>query len=395
MSTLLRILVATGLLAGAAACGSSEPAHSESREAVRLRTEAAKTTTVAASFEAGGTVRARTIAVLSSRIVAPVVEVRTGVGTRVRRGQPLVVLDARDLRAASDRAEASLLVAKQSADAAAAEEQGAAAALTLAKSSHQRVASLRERNSATAGELDEAVAALRGAEARARGAAARRVEAERAIEAARAGAQAATVGASYAVIAAPFDGVVTSKSTDPGNMAVPGAPLLTVEDDRRFQVEVSLDASRVARLAPGAAVAVSVDALGGESLKGTVTEVAAAADPIAHTVIVKIDLPPAEGLRTGLFARARLAGAPQTAVTVPASSIARRGQLTLVFVAEEGVARMRLVHAGAEADGRVAILSGLSEGERVVLDPPATLLDGTPLASADATPAAHGAGRRP
>jgi hypothetical protein len=61
---------------------------------------------------------------------------------------------------------------------------------------------------------------------------------------------------------------------------------------------------------------------------------------------------------------------------VPATALVRRGQLSLVFVEDAGVARMRLVHAGAAGGARVPVLAGLSDGERVIVNPPAGLTDG-------------------
>ncbi|HSC26620.1 MAG TPA: efflux RND transporter periplasmic adaptor subunit [Vicinamibacterales bacterium] len=364
-----------------AACGPSPRDQPAERSAVSAVLETVHASDMADVLDAGGSIRSRTVAVLSSRILAPVVAIHVVAGDRVRAGQPLVVLEDRALQAERARAEASLAAALQAAGVIAAEQQAAGAALTLAGRTHERMSTLRERNSATAGELDEAVAALRAAEARATGAEARKLENEQAIEAARAAAQSASAAAAYGLITAPFDGIVTARSIDPGSLAAPGAPLVTVEDDRHYRLELSVDGSRAAGLRLGIRVPVSIESAPPLQLEGVVSEVGRALDPIAQTAVVKIDLPQADVLRTGLFARASLPGSVRRMLTVPPGAVVRRGQLSLVFVEHEGTARMRLVHTGRELGGRVEILAGLADGERVVVDPPGNLTDGTPLST--------------
>ena len=373
------LLVLLGTIAATACGGAPHEKTPAGQPPVSARIEQVRASEVPGSFDAGGTVRARRIAVLSSRIVAPVLETRVSAGDRVRAGQTLIVLDSRDLAASRAGAEAGIAVARQAAAAAEADETAARAALVLATASHGRVETLRARNSATPGELDEAVAALRAAEARAHGAAARREEAARAVDAAQAAVTSAAVGQSFAAIAAPFDGVVTSRPADPGALAAPGTPLVTVEDTARFRLEVGVDASRIAALEPGTHVRLFIDALGGADVDAVVGEVARAVDPVAHTAIVKIDVPPIDGLRTGMYGRARIPAGTSKAITVPETAVRKRGQLSVVFVAESGVARMRLVHVGPVVGGRTVILAGVQPGESVLVDPAPSIGEGTPL----------------
>ena len=189
---------------------------------------------VARPFETGGAVRARTTATLVSRIVAEVREVLVRPGDRVRAGQVLIRLDGRDLQANQARAQAATVAAEEAVRAATTGRDGVEASLALATATHRRIAELRAKNSATPHELDQAVSGLRAAESQALGAKAGIAQAEAGAEAARAGLRGASVGASWAAITAPFDGVVTEKMVEPGNMALPGVPLMTVEDDARL-----------------------------------------------------------------------------------------------------------------------------------------------------------------
>jgi RND family efflux transporter MFP subunit len=280
------------------------------------------------------------------------------------------MLASADLAAAARAARSSALAAEQGARAAAGELRAAEAGLVLARASHERIAGLQARRSATAQELDDAIAALRSAEARVAAASARVSQAGSAVESAAAASDQANTAESFATIAAPFDGIVTAKMVEPGNMALPGQALLRVEDVREFRLEVRVDESRVGQVRTGDRVPVLLGS-GSLQVTGTVAEVSRAVDADARAFLVKIVLPDADGLRSGEFGRARFSGPSRPALTIPLSAVVRRGQLTSVFVVEEGRARVRLVSL-SESE----VLAGLTESEVVILAPPAVLTDG-------------------
>jgi RND family efflux transporter MFP subunit len=373
------VIAAACVAAAAAGCSHNEAPTSPPGSPVPVSVATAAEQDLAAPFEAGGVVRARRVAVVVSRIMADVRGVPVKAGDRVRAGQALVLLDGRELQAHRARASASQAAVTQSTALAEADRQAAEAALALARLTHQRIADLKAKNSATQGELDEAVANLRAAEARKSVAEARVAEARASIESAAAGSSAADVAASYATLTAPFDGIVTEKSVDPGNMASPGQPLVTVEDDRNFRLEVRLDESRAAFAPVGGTVDVRFE--GGAAVAvGRIAEVQRMLDPGSHDFLVKIDLPAGVALRSGMYGRAVFGGASRRGLAVPESAVTRRGQLASVFVVDaDNHARLRLVNASAAAGGRVEIRAGLQAGERVVLAPPPALADGSPV----------------
>lgn len=343
------------------------------------------------SREVGGVVRARQVAVISSRVVAPVVEVRVRAGDRVTRGQVLVRLDDREVGAQATRASAAATGMRLSLEAARAERRSVESAAVLARATHGRVKGLRDSNSATQQELDQAVAGLAAAEARLAGATARVAEAEAGLGASKAAEEAASVGASYAVLTAPFDGLVSNRQVDPGSMAAPGMPLLTIEDTSAYRLEVRVDESQAHLVSPGLAAEVRIDNSATDDegwAPSTVAEVESV-DPSLHSFVVKLDLPRSAGLRSGVFGRARVLGPSERVLSVPATAVVRRGQLTLAYVVDaEGAARLRMLSAGRERNGRIEVLAGLNEGDRVVLAPPASIQDGARI-----TAAAEGAGK--
>ena len=331
------------------------------------------------TFEAGGVVQARTTATIMARILVPVREVRVAPGDHVRAGQVLIVLDGRDLAAHARSASAAALAADQGVTAAASEQQAADAALALVRATHERIARLHAKRSATAQELDDATGALRAAEARAAGTAARAQAAVSGVDSARAASEAAGTTASFALITAPFDGMVTEKMAEPGNMAAPGTPLMRLEDTRGFRLDVHVDESRIRQIAPGARVPVSLDSgTNGATttVSGTVAEIGRAVDADARAFLVKITLPDTTGLRSGTFGRARFSGLPRRALTVPAGALVHRGQVTSVVVVEKGIAHVRLVSvSGTE------VLAGLSEADVVIVAAPPTVIDGSRVAA--------------
>jgi RND family efflux transporter MFP subunit len=377
----LRLLITPVLALAAAACGGGhEDAAPADRPPIAVQTGKVVAGELPGGVEAGGVVRARTAALLVARIMAPVREVRVAPGDRVRAGQALVVLDGRDLAAGERQARTAGLAAEQGARAASAERDAAAAALQLARASHARVAALHEKKSATAQELDEATAALRAAEARNASAGARVDQAEAGLASARAGGDLAAVTASYAVITAPFDGVVTEKLVEPGNMASPGSPLIRLEDTRGFRLEVRVDESRAQSVAVGADLPVTIDGAGpgGTTVvtNGRVAEVARAIDAGTRAFVVKIDVPDTTGLRSGMFGRARLPGPSRQGLAIPPAAVVRTGQVTAVYVVDQERARLRLVSLGEVTPAGVEVQAGLTAADVVVVAPPPDLRDG-------------------
>jgi RND family efflux transporter MFP subunit len=362
------VLMSAALAGCSAVRASGTPA--DDAETIAVAAAPVTMTEVSTATESGGVVQARTTAAITPRLMATVREVRVWPGDQVRKGQTLIVLDGDDLAAAARAARSAVIAAEHGVNAAAAELEAAEAALALARASHDRIAGLHARRSATAQELDDAIAALRSSEARVAGASARKFQATSVVETARAVSDQARTTESFTTIVAPFDGLVSEKMVESGNMASPGTPLLRLEDTRGFHLEVRVDESRIAQIRNGDSVPVLLGS-SPSPVKGKVVEVSRAVDADARAFLVKIALPDVPGLRSGEFGKARFDGMPRRALTVPPSAIVRRGQLTSVFVVDNSRARVRLVNV-SESE----VVAGLTESELVILSPPAGLTDG-------------------
>jgi RND family efflux transporter MFP subunit len=307
------------------------------------------------------------------------------VGDRVRAGEVRVSVEAGAVAEHPHQARAGAVAAERALTQARAEQSAAEAEHRLATVWQKRITALHARNSATDQERDEAEARLSAAAARLAGAQARIEGADAQLASARAGVGAATATESFSTVRAPFDGMVTERLVDPGNLAAPGSPLLRIETDDAREVVVGVDEARAAYVHTGDRVNVVIDGLDrhmqdGNGVEGVVAEVARAVGADQRAFTVKVSVPPTVKARTGSFARVVFQGAPRRALLVPAGAIRRHGQVSSVYVVQDGMAMLRLIQAGAASAQGVEVLAGLEAGESVVTSPLARLTDGARVA---------------
>jgi RND family efflux transporter MFP subunit len=375
-----RLLMAIPFAVWLAGCGEAPRRESvaASAPAVAVSTVLATTETWPSTYAATGTVRARTSAVISAKLMGYVREVKVQAGDRVREGQVLVILDSRDLDAGSRRAEAAreeVRTAVPEADSAA---SAAKANLDLAQVTFGRMQDLYQKRSLSDQEFDEASARLKAAQAAYDMARARRIQMNSKLAEADQEVRSSQVTRTYADIAAPFAGVVVAKSVEPGSLALPGTPLLTIEREGTYRLEAEVDESHLAAIRVGEPVSVALDSVA-RPIEAHVSEIVPAVDAASRAYTVRIDLPALPGLRSGVFGRADFRLGSRPVLAVPAGAITDRGQLQSVMVADNGVARTRLITAGQRLNGRFEVLSGLSTGETVIFPVPSGLSDGAAI----------------
>ena len=322
------------LLAG---CGSEEtPPAPEALAPVAVSRHLVESRLLPVFEEVVGTVRPRKEAQVTAKVTGRLLEMKAIPGMKVKAGEALAKLDVGELDAALVRAEAAL------------EQAGRDVA---------RFRSLRESGAV-------AVADLEQAEARERMAAATVAETKTMVE--------------NASVTAPFDGTVTRKYLEPGDLASPERPIFAMEDSSLLRLEIHVAEAMAGSLAIGSKFRVEVGGAGAE-IEGVVSELSPSADVGSRTFLVKLDLPALETLRAGQFGRAFLPRGERPAILVPSEALISRGQMDYVFVVAENTARLRIVSTGAKREGRTEILAGLDGGETIVLSPAATLRDGQPV----------------
>jgi RND family efflux transporter MFP subunit len=358
-------------------CGNHEPRRVSAAASAPI---AVQTTVVAHQdwpelYEATGTVRARVTAAISSKVMGHVQEVLFSAGDHVRAGQLLASIDSRDLDANLRRAEAARSEVQSAFTEA---ENGIAAAkanFDLAQATFNRMEELASKKSISNQEFDEASARLKAARANYEMARSRRAQLDSKMAQVEQEVRAATVVRDYTKITAPFAGVVTLKSVEPGTLASPGSPLLTIEQQGAYRLEVSVEESRISFIGLRRQAAVSIEALD-RKLDARVSEIVPSVDASSRSYLVKLDLPALPQLRSGMFGRASFVSGASRVLVAPVAAVQERGQLVSVFVVADGTAHSRLVSTGRRSNGAVEILSGLSSGEQVISPTPAGLADG-------------------
>ena len=352
------LLVSALLLAACA-----HPEQAPSRPTVDAPLAVVQRTSLPAFHSVAGTVRSHTTSTLAANVVGTVVRVLVAEGDRVRAGDVLVEIDARERRAQADRARAGREGVERTIE-------GAAANAQLAEATYRRYQALRERGSASQQEFDEARARHIAAQAELARLVASRGEA-------RAAATQAEAVLDYSSVRAPIDGIITGRFVDPGAQAAPGVPLIAIEDERATRVDANVPENVVVRAGDQAFVDAGdqafVDA-GDQRLGARVTRVQPSVDASARSALVQLEL--AKPLRAGTYVKVSFPIGERVTVTVPLMALVRRGQLTSVFVVgADHVARMRLITVGVTDGAQAEVLSGLDAGETIV-SAPARVRDG-------------------
>lgn len=375
------VLITTGMLA--AGCGGVMESRPEKAEVVQgLNVQKMQKQNVADELEAPGSVIAQSTAQVAARAMGTVLRVAVREGDNVKRGQVLAELDERELSAHRSAAQAASRAASAGVLQATKAVAAAQAQADVMKKTYERYNYLREQKSVSPQEFDEVAAKQEAAQANLEQAKAALSQSEAGVAQAESEAHAAESVANYARIAAPFDGRVVRRSIEPGSLVSPGMPLFVVEDTSRYQLEATLPAEALAGVKRNTLARVQLDALPAHSLAGKVAEIEAGADPTSHTFKVRVDLPREAGIQSGMFGRAYFTQGEKQAIVLPAEAVVSRGQLRGIYVVDgTGLIRWRVVTLGKNAGNQVEVLSGINEGEVVVLNPGSQELDGKKIAT--------------
>lgn len=351
------LLLLAGLGGGMLGCSSENRAPSVAPETVDgIALIVAQSTTVPDSLEAVGTVRAEQTTQVASQTVGNIVEIRAQEGERVQAGQILAVIDDSQARTAVDQASAAVTAAQK-------EITSAEAEYALSESTLKRYQQLYDKKSVSPQEFDEIKTRSQASEARRDMAGAAEAQANAALSQAR-----TSLGNTQ--VRAPFAGLVTEKKAEAGTFALPGTPLFTLEDARRYRLEVEVDEDDIRLVHVGEAVPVLLDSFGSAEFRGSVAQIVPAADPSSRSFLVKIELPADPRFRSGLFGRAPFPRGLRSALLIPRTTIVERGQMRGIFVVDANqIAQLRYVTLGRISGEQVEVLSGLQGGEKFVAAP--------------------------
>ncbi|HEX9298426.1 MAG TPA: efflux RND transporter periplasmic adaptor subunit, partial [Polyangiaceae bacterium] len=318
-----------------------------------------------------GYVVPQTISKVGAKLAGRVAKVMVKEGSVVRMGEVLAELEATDQRS-------SIAAAGSRAAAAQARVDTARANLAEVQQQVERERALVERGALGRASLEDLQAraksldqAVKAAEAEAR--------------ASQAEINPLKVSLQDRTITAPIDGTIISKPVQVGELVGPQNNIAEIADFRSLVVETDVPEARLYLIKPASPCEISLDAYPGKRYRGSTLEIGKKVDRAKATVTVKVQfVDPMDGVLPDMSARTSFLSAEVTAeaikekpkMVVPANAIAERSGSKVVFVVNEGVARMTPVKVGAPFANGFELVEGPSPGTRVVAQPPVELSDG-------------------
>ncbi|NWF52395.1 MAG: efflux RND transporter periplasmic adaptor subunit [Nitrospirae bacterium] len=298
-------------------------------------------------YETSGTVKAKTISIVASRVMGTVTSVKVKEGDRVHAGQVLMTIDDRDIVQRVKAAEKAVEAAKQN--------------KSLSDITYQRYKNLYDEKAISQQEIDQIETQKKVSD----------MEYERAM----AMLAEAQVNHGFTRITAPISGIITEKKIELGSMAIPGIPILTVEDNSYFRIEANVDERLSGKLKRGMPVDVIIDSIG-KQVKGRISEIVPAIDPMSRTFLIKVDLK-MPSLKTGIYGKVLIPEGKKESILIPQKAIVEKGQLVGVYVVDnKGITTYRLIKTGKKYGEQIEILSGLSSGEKIIVGGVEKAVDG-------------------
>jgi len=358
-------LLLISMIVSIASCGSRGGSGSGGVERPIIKgveTQRLKAISVVDFYETTGTVRSINTVYVSSRIMGEVERVFVREGDHVRKGDELIRIKAPDIGAKVLQAEEMVKEAEKLLEIADRKRR-------LTEKTFKRYEGLFKEGVITAQQYDEVKTEMEIARLD-------YMRAERSLEKARAGLKEARAFYGYTVILSPVNGVVSEKFIDEGSMAGPGRTLVLIEEPL-YRVEAPVDEGLEGIVRKDMAVSVEIESRG-LLLEGMITEIVHQIDPSTRTFIIKVSLPEdIPLLKGGLSAKVRIPTEERMALLVPQEAVIRKGEIRAVYVVDDrGIVKMRLVRTGREMDGSIEILSGLEEGETIVVGGLERVVDG-------------------
>jgi RND family efflux transporter MFP subunit len=345
--TLYGVSIATVVAVGAAGYllldgGNGHATATKQEASVAVPVLTVRNETIESVVTAAGALTSRNTSVLSSKVMGRVTSLAVQEGDQVRAGKLLLTIDSGEITAQAVQAQA---------------------AYNNAKLQYDRIKSLYDAKASTQMEMDQATLGL---------------------ETAQAGLTAAKAMESYTRITAPINGQVMEKKINLGEMALPGQPVLKIEDNEHLRLEVTVREQDILQIRPGQQVKVQIDAMPGKDITGRVGQVVPAADIRTHSFVVKVDVPAEAGLITGMYGKAFFGTGKRDAILVPKEAVIALSGITGVYLVGDGErAFFQMVQTGEEQGGSIEVLAGLKPGDRVVADQRSGRIDGRTLVLAE------------
>lgn len=357
MFSINRITLLTGIVAGLlflSSCGSGDPEPvQETPVSVEAFTASLAPGFLSHSFPAS--IQSVNQANLSTIVMGTITAIEVNEGDTVKEGDIIARVKDDQIRAQQAQLQATLLQAR--------------AQYELTERNYNRIKNLHALDSATQSELDEIEAQYEMAKA--------------SIEALEASLGEVEEMLNYTLIRAPFDGIVSRKHMSAGDLASPGMPIVSVSGPDLLKLTANVPERLINRVENGASVTYSVTSAGITNANATLTSVNAAAGSGSRQFSVEAILSANEqsgSLRPGMYADLHIDLEDSPSLMIPQSALVHRGQLTGIYaISEDNRAVLRWIRTGRFYDDMIEVVSGLSEGERIVSTADENLRQGQPL----------------
>lgn len=332
----------------AVSCGGSSEESVTPDQPVTVELGTATMQPMEAMQKYAGTVASEHTVNLSTKVMGRISELNVEEGDYARKGDVLVQIKDNQIRAQKKQVEANLDQAK--------------ANLENVEKNYNRLKALYESESVTQKEFDDMRTQYRSTQAQVQALESKLSEINDMLD--------------YTTLEAPFDGYIVSRNASEGDMASPGRPILGIEKAEGIEVLISVPETEISRFTMQDTVTATVSAAGRQEFKGVVSNINPSATRGSRQFQVEItliDYSKQSGLKSGMFAEVGVRSVSDSVITVPASAIINRGQLTgLYTLSGDSELMLRWVRLGEQKNNRVQILSGLSAGEQYV-----TAVDGS------------------
>jgi RND family efflux transporter MFP subunit len=379
------ILLVVVVLGGAVAWWLARPRPAAVRT-VAAQARSGGAATAGAVLNASGYVTARRQATVSSKITGKVVDVLVEEGMEVREGQVLAHLDDATVRRQLALAESQLVSQRRNLT-------ETEVRLRQARLNQERMRRLKKEGVSTQADLD-------AADAEADSFAARLEVGRQDVEVAERQVALRRQDLEDTVIRAPFSGVAISKDAQPGEMISPVSAgggftrtgICTLVDMKSLEIEVDVNESYINRVKTGQRAMATLDAYPDWQIPARVIMPVPAADRQKATVRVRLGFEqldprilPDMGVKVAFLGDEgeQQPAASRAVVVIPRAAVRRVGDLDVVFVVKEGTVERRAISLSAAPGNDAVVLSGLTAGERVIVEGPADLKDGDKVSVRD------------
>lgn len=349
------IFIALSISVLLAACSGTSEKNEDPTDAVDVSVAVAKVGQQVQFKEYTGTVVAETTSRVGTKIMGRIETLPWQEGDFVQEGEVLFRVENGELRARKSRTKSTLNQAR--------------AQLDNTQINYDRIIALHEKGSATQKEKDDITAALKSAKAQ--------------VSALEFAVDEISKMLAQSAIRAPYNGYITQKFMQRGDIASPGRPVVALESFENLEVHARIPESEISKLSVMDNVSVVIEAADA-NLSGSIKQINPSSQFSRTHYLAIIGLAMPETLenmiKTGMYARVMVGSSGSSNISVPAGALVHKGQLTgLYTINSQDRAGLRWVRTGRVSSGMVEILSGLKPGEEYITEYSGRMLEGQPV----------------